>query len=70
MITTGWAVVVDGEIDLVTIARSLIGSKRLWLEFRKAIPIMNSHSDDVIEAIWEKFRGTATVVEVSIAVKP
>ncbi len=64
----GWAVVDDKGINVRTVSESRRAAIINWLVVEAQLHILNAHTDEQVDAMWNAHRGSATVKQVRICV--
>ncbi len=64
--TQAKAIVVEGKIFIASVAPTRLGAIINWLVAECGVPIFQNTSDGEIETIWERLRGSASVVDVTV----
>lgn len=66
----GFAVVMDGKIDMRTVYPHVRGAIVNWLGTTGGVTVTNHTSDNHIFALWDQRRGDAQVQAVKVTVVP
>lgn len=62
----GYAVIVDDEIDVLTVSETRRAAIVNWLVVNRRVPILNSTTEEQIEHLWNEHSGDAFVAAVEI----
>jgi hypothetical protein len=62
----GWAIALDGQINIRTVSDTPRAAVVNWLVTEANQPIWASMTDDDIQHIWDKLRGSCVIVKVLV----
>lgn len=62
----GWAIVNNGKILIRTVSDTRGAAIAIWLVIEQMLPLLLNDTDKSIERSWQRLKGSAEVIEVSV----